>query len=532
MRSSGWEGRCEWKQEHPEKAAPLFLTQLALGDESAVISLKALIPDRVPVDGMLNYGPEFDEWQKWSDQQKRAAEEKAQVGLKAAASDPLLRRLVTMHILAAESNPSWYFNGGERAAKRCARWLAVIKDAKIGKMEDAEYIGWVAYTGANYEAAAYWLELANDDAPAANWLRAKLQRRAGKLDEAAKSMARAWQTIIQPGAYTGRKQDETKDPGDGCDEHHFSDGGFSFPGAASGDFALLRLARGEFVQAMDIFLKGGLFSDAAYVAERVLSADELKAYVDRQPDAGDRLESLRYLLGRRLVREDRYEEAARYLKPPYDKLLAKYVQALKDGADTKLPKRTRADALLTAAWLARYDGMELMGTEVAPDGFGSRGMFQDPEIAKQRQSGKYEVEAEQSGYAGATERAPVSKPMVLPPTKEEQQRLAKNKISPDIRYHYRIIAAALAEKGARFLDDNTEELADVLNTAGLWVKDRDEKLGNRLYNLIEKHCPKTQIGRAVLSRHWFVDEEGPWRPQQKAANEALHKALGVPDERE
>ena len=27
--SYGWEGRAEWKQEHPERAAPLFLTQLA-----------------------------------------------------------------------------------------------------------------------------------------------------------------------------------------------------------------------------------------------------------------------------------------------------------------------------------------------------------------------------------------------------------------------------------------------------------------------------------------------------------------------
>ena len=59
--SYGWEARSEWKQGHPEKAAPLYLTQLALGDESAVYSLKALIPDREPVDGMLNYGPEAGE---------------------------------------------------------------------------------------------------------------------------------------------------------------------------------------------------------------------------------------------------------------------------------------------------------------------------------------------------------------------------------------------------------------------------------------------------------------------------------------
>ena len=55
--SYGWEGRGELQQDHPAKAAELFLTQLALGDEGAVVSLKALIPDRTPRDGMLNYGP-------------------------------------------------------------------------------------------------------------------------------------------------------------------------------------------------------------------------------------------------------------------------------------------------------------------------------------------------------------------------------------------------------------------------------------------------------------------------------------------
>ncbi len=61
--SYGWEGRSEWKQNHPDKAAKLFLIQLALGDESAIVSLKALIPDREPIEGMLNYGPESEERQ-------------------------------------------------------------------------------------------------------------------------------------------------------------------------------------------------------------------------------------------------------------------------------------------------------------------------------------------------------------------------------------------------------------------------------------------------------------------------------------
>ncbi len=99
--SYGWEGRSEWKQGHPGKAAPLFLNQLALGDESAVVSLKALVPDRIPVVGNLNYGNVPDDFEGWDDGQLNAYNEKNRPALEAAAADPLMRRLVTANILAA-----------------------------------------------------------------------------------------------------------------------------------------------------------------------------------------------------------------------------------------------------------------------------------------------------------------------------------------------------------------------------------------------------------------------------------------------
>lgn len=124
----------------------------------------------------------------------------------------------------------------------------------------------------------------------------------------------------------------------------------------------------------------------------------------------------------------------------------------------------------------------------------------------------------------------VQKPMVLPPSKAELRRLHEHPITPDVRYHYRVIAARHALKAARLMEDNTEELADVLDTAGLWVKERDEKLADRIYSLIEKRCPQTQLGKAVLARHWFVDEKGPWRMAQETAHQALRKNLGLPEE--
>jgi hypothetical protein len=525
--SYGWEGRSEWKQNHTAKAAELFLTQLALGDETAVISLKALIPDRDPTEGMLNYGAESEEISKWSEQQKREDEARARAGLKAAAQDPLLRRLVTAHILATASTHDLFSeDSGTKPVNRCARWLATIKEANPRELDDAEYLGWVAYNNGDYKGAARWLELAKADAPAACWLRAKLQRRAGKLNDAAQSMAKAWEGVHAEGVYTGwagataEVEDEYGAGGEGKS--------WTFDQSASGDLGALRLARGDFVQAFDTLRKGGLWNDAAFVGERVLLASELKKYVDEQgastsAEGKDDIEKLRYLLGRRLVREDRYEEAAQYLKTPYDKILQKYVSALKDGANDKLPKEERARAWFTAAWLARHDGMELMGTEVAPDVFVDGGSFEITDLAKQRRTGTYQTVR----YDSKGEAKTITSPIALKPSKEELQRLAKNKILPDLRFHYRVIASELAIRAANFLPDNSAELADVVNAAGLWVRDRDEKLGNKYFQILERRGAQTEIGRAAHARHWFVDEKGPWSAAQEQGYEAMHKELGL-----
>src|SRR5262245_66423753 len=94
-----------------------------------------------------------------------------------------------------------------------------------------------------------------------------------------------------------------------------------------------------------------------------------------------------------------------------------------------------------------------------------------------------------------------SVPAVLKASAKEVQRLNTNKIAPDIRFHYRLIAGALAMKAAALLPDNSEEVADVVNTAGLWVKGRHEKTGNRYMQTIERRCSKPELGRATIAKH-------------------------------
>jgi hypothetical protein len=530
--SYGWEGRAEWKQDHPEKAASLFMNQLALGDTSAVVSLKALIPDREPVEGLLNYGPEYDERNAWSDQQKKEEEQKELSKLKSAAQDPLLRRLVTVHILATAVSPDYYYTEGLKKPEvdRSARWFNIIKQANLSRIEDAEYLGWISYNQGDYKGAAHWLELSNADSAAALWLKAKLQLRAGKFADATNTMARAVEIMKTSSGYTSREGEEWTTGDLFAQGEHWG-----FASTASGDLGGLQLARGDFVQALDVLFKGQLWEDAAFVAERVLTANELKQYVDALPkteppkEGEDYNKKLRYLLGRRLVREDRYADAKQYLPPPYDKVLEKYVKALKDGANEKLSKTERAHAWFTAAWLARYDGMELMGTEGAPDAFAEGGSFEMSDLAQERRSGTYQTIAydKEGNQLSDQNGNPKMKsvPAFLKASAKEIQRLNTNKISPDIRFHYRLIAGALAMKAAALLPDNSEELADVVNQAGMWVKDRDEKVGNRYYQVLDHRAAKTTIGQTDRAKHWFVDQQGPWSTAEQQAHEAMRKEL-------
>ena len=166
--------------------------------------------------------------------------------------------------------------------------------------------------------------------------------------------------------------------------------------------------------------------------------------------------------------------------------------------------------------------MELMGTEGSPDGFALEGEFEFPNLAQQRRSGFYQT----TRYEDGNEKT-VTAPIAVKITKAELQRLKKNRISPEVRFHYRVVAGGLALRAAGFLEDDSAELADVVNTAGLWVKDRDEQIGNRYYQVLEKRCAKTDIGRAAMAKHWFVDQTGLWSQEQQAAYAKLHKELGL-----
>jgi len=529
--SYGLEARSELKQEHYEIAAKLYLTQLALGDDSAIVSLKAVIPDRPSVEGMLNYDedPPKDATPEQLKQWNEAQASKTQARLDAAARSPLLRQLVTAHVLATETQQEiWSYGAasspdGVKPGDRCRDWLATLEKAGLKDVGDADHLGWIAYAAGRYKEAAGWLAIAKQDSATALWLKAKLQRRDGKIAEAAQTMAAAFRIISA----------EKSPLGEGDPLFIYGGRDFSTDQSAAGDLAGLHLARGDFVNALDAFLAGELWYDAAFVGDRVLTVDELKKYVDEHcPEAAekpkgeaspaeDNITHMRWMLARRLVRADRYDEARGYFPKEQRTVLDRYVAALKDADNTQLPKPQRARALFTAAWIARNDGMEIMGTEVEPDGFVDGGNFPPGHVDTERAEGVTIVqEYDDAKKEEVARRKPIK--LYIAATPEEKSRIAKNRPHPTNRYHYRWVASALAWKAAGFMPDGTEELADVLNCGGNWIKDRDDKGADKFIQAIERRCPKTKIGQATLKKHWFTDLGGPW-------SEALDKQAADAD---
>ena len=197
----------------------------------------------------------------WNDQQKKAEESREDFEIEGGRAKSAAAPMGDACIFWQRRLRSISFLRTRNSAGQSFRVLARHhRKANLGRIADAEYLGWVAYNNGDYKGATHWLELSKDDSPAALWLRAKLQRRAGKLTDAANTMARAVESLKATAAYTPREE-----LNEGWTEYdNYPEGEhWGFFKSAHGDLGGLRLARGDFVQALDTLIKGKLWQDAA-----------------------------------------------------------------------------------------------------------------------------------------------------------------------------------------------------------------------------------------------------------------------------
>ncbi|PIW61437.1 hypothetical protein [Shewanella sp. CG12_big_fil_rev_8_21_14_0_65_47_15] len=296
------------------------------------------------------------------------------------------------------------------------------------------------------------------------WLRAKLMLQQGDQAEAAKAYAEAVRHFPQQ-SETGKPRSDANQTQQQAIQADTEQATYCRIRAEQG---VLSLERGEYIDALQQLLASGdeYWQDIAYVAERVLTTAELKLFIDTQvplsafeypqdSDWYDNIEPinnrLRYLLGRRLLREGAVEEAPAYFPNPSLNASAQhYGEALTTAKATTGIES--AKAYWVAAELARHQGMEILGFELAPD---------------------YSI------YQGVFDLSDWNEPNKL--AEQEQLRLSASQAIPDKRFHYRYTAAQLADKATDLVPHNSQAYAALLCQATGWILYRDHELATRYY---------------------------------------------------
>jgi hypothetical protein len=486
--SLGFEARLHLRAQRFSEAIDLYLEQAASGEPSAVNSLQ------------------------WA---ASHALRRGSTALEPLASHPRAQRVVTAYVIAGGWQSSPIDIDGplkealllleQKAAARSTLlpppkaawhttkapvliWLDAVERAKVKDVASSEQLALAAYQAGQMDIARRWLVRAQST-PAADWLRAKLLLYDGKVDAAAEILAKLCRAFPVETGRTNPLAQATL-----ASSLYLTDGDFSRISMAHrlhGELGVFTLARRQYTEALQALLQGGYWDDGAYVAENVLTLDELKTFVDlywphqprAEPSGSDiaagedanpaypwRLaqnqmrESIRYLLARRLMRANRRPEAEAYFPNHLQESYAELRQALDAGENEKLPGETRAENYFEAARITRQLGLELVGTEAGPDWLSYGGNFESTPMVAARMS--------------------LSGTNFLGPSITEIKRAEKHVPTPNVRWHYRRTASTLALEGARLLRD--AEAAELT---------RDERV-----------CVLMQAAQAVHARDYYAAE--------------------------
>jgi hypothetical protein len=516
--AAGWLGP---REEDPVKGLALLAQAYAEGRTEALIDLRGL--------------------------SRRLLEKATPEELAALARDPLARQILTIEVFTALDggwndvpvDPSQPFP--------YANWLSAIEGYGGGQIERAEQVAWALYARGYYDASRAWLARAEPGRPRVLWLKAKFALMDGRTDQADRALERAV-TIAKraPGWMAANPI---------LEETHWLDTEDRLS-AANGrllaDAAVVDLSRGEYSSALARLIEAGYWSDAAYIAERVLTTDELVDHVNRHaskwseklaaywegklddipkpdeikpgaPAAPDMWtftdhfgtnDSLRYLLGRRLTREFRFREGRAFMPEPMLPLYDHFVALHRAGISNKFNATEQTAILWNQAAILREFGMVLIGTEGAPDAFERWGDFPAIDffdLRSRREGWKSWWE-----YDGDGETPPELKEKLQPHelanprvSLDEIRRARGHAVVPNLRFHYRYRAAELAWRAAELAPDNSNTKVHILNTAGKWLANRDPVAADRFYKALVRRNWSHALGQAADKQRWFISMDAP-----------------------
>ena len=266
LASIGWEARSYLVHADYNRAMRLYFQQYQLGDPTALPSLQrtvryAFMSQKGSIDGdrpsieedavsKLN-GTYFSAEPCWD--------------LQALSADRQLRGIVTAWFVARGGRQATW---GQEEEKQLTRWIGALHTARDLSAEEADRWCWAAYQCGLWDDARRFAAVAQPDAPASEWVRAMLLLRSGFVDDAAAHLSNAAKAFPRdfPVDPSGQAYVDADSPWE------------RFEGIQG----VLALRRDQFANSLRLFLHSGHWADAAFVAERILSVEELMAFVQAE----------------------------------------------------------------------------------------------------------------------------------------------------------------------------------------------------------------------------------------------------------
>jgi hypothetical protein len=367
--------------------------------------------------------------------------------------------------------------------------LAQSQDEQIFQLKVAGWLAANRYARGDFELASQLVKF--DKSALSQWIKAKLALRKGDLNTAHAALSQAISRfpIVKDDNSTQAERFRR----------------------LNAEYGILKLGRKDYLQALKLFYintdSWDYWRDVAHIAERVLTLNELKIFVDQyvpslseaqmvlmtKADKGEEafyeaLENSKYgsyfdeiydrkkidkdyfkkkhaitlraILARRMLRNGLLDDALVYFDKKTLRTIAKqYVDALESANSQWSSDVTRAKAWYQAAVIAKNNGMEILGFELTPDE-----AFLD---------GSYSTESDKS--------------LVIPfqantfTSADEQTRCEQSVATPDLRFHYRLVAADYMLKAANLVPQSSQAFAAILCQSTGWNLVRYPEYGQAAY---------------------------------------------------
>lgn len=429
-------------------------------------------------------------------------------------ADPDLRLLMTLFLTAGGGNDTENMIASDILNDRRVAWLDALAKAKVDPSFAPAHVAMLQYAVGRWQDCRRTAESLGPDEPLRKLLLSRCQLRLEGDLAASRRLLAPDLAAPAPTVADGKHGPVTGD--------------FDYPTIISlqekpelvarieGELGMIALANGNFADALTRFENGAYGVEALYVAECLLTIDELKAHVDRRRAEqkplitldgrwNEPLINLEQELGSRLMRAGRLEEALDYVDPAIRGRATHYVLLRRGAERTDLGNRSRADSYWRCALAIREIGEQVLhapyGLSWASGGSWYVGYSAVPRTRQGR----------------PLDDRPLPSMNLVGPSQAEirltdawQVRYIENPDLSERDARYASFRHAL--EAARLLPDNDPAGAEILQYAGNLLKYREPKAAVPAYRMLVSRFAQTPYGRHAIAKKWF----SPERPEPSA----------------